>query len=292
MDLDRLATWLRCPVCGDDLQAVPPLVLRCGRGHAVDANKRGYASLLPVGTRVTGDTAEMLSARGRFLDAGHYSPISQGIADVLGIGEHGVTDADRSRRVLDAGCGTGHYLRALLDRLPDAHGLAADLSVDAVRTAVRGRHDVDGVVADTWAGLPVRDGVADLVLDVFAPRNMADFHRILRSGGLLLIVAAGPEHLRQLREAGRAVGIQADKRERILASADALFEPLSETRVRHDLLLPPDDIDRLLGMGPSAHHPHARGGSDVPCPEAGSSPTEVTLDVTIHLMRRSDTPGT
>ncbi|WP_414172334.1 methyltransferase domain-containing protein [Clavibacter tessellarius] len=223
---------------------------------------------------------------------GALLPISQGIADVLGIGEHGVTDADRSRRVLDAGCGTGHYLRALLDRLPDAHGLAADLSVDAVRTAVRGRHDVDGVVADTWAGLPVRDSVADLVLDVFAPRNMADFHRILRSGGLLLIVAAGPEHLRQLREAGRAVGIQADKRERILASADALFEPLSETRVRHDLLLPPDDIDRLLGMGPSAHHPHARAGSDVPCPEAGSSPTEVTLDVTIHLMRRSDTPGT
>jgi len=291
MDLDRLAAWLRCPVCGDDLRAVPPLVLRCGRGHAVDANKRGYAYLLPAGTRVTGDTAEMLSARGRFLDEGHYSPISQGIGDVLGVGEHSSDDVDSSRRVLDAGCGTGHYLRALLDRLPDAHGLAADLSVDAVRTAVRGRHDVDGVVADTWAGLPVRDGIADLVLDVFAPRNMADFHRVLRRGGLLLIVAAGPAHLRQLREAGRAVGIQADKRERILASADALFEPLSETRIRHDLLLPPEDVDRLLGMGPSAHHRDARGEADVPSPDAGSSPTEVTLDVTIHLMRRTDSLG-
>ncbi|OUE19548.1 23S rRNA (guanine(748)-N(1))-methyltransferase [Clavibacter michiganensis] len=293
MHLDRLAAWLRCPVCGDDLRAVPPLVLRCGRGHAVDANKRGYASLLPASTRVSGDSAEMLSARGRFLDAGHYSPISQGIADALGAGDDGAGhEPDPGlRRILDAGCGTGHYLRALLDRLPSAHGLAADLSVDAVRTAVRGREDVDGVVADTWAGLPVRDGVADLVLDVFAPRNMADFHRVLKRDGLLLIVAAGPEHLRQLREAGRAVGIQADKRERILASAEALFEPLSETRIRHDLLLPAEDVDRLLGMGPSAHHRDPRDRPTITAPDGDPTPAEVTLDVTIHLMRRAASTG-
>lgn len=290
MDLDRLAGWLRCPRCGADLRAVPPLVLRCERGHAVDVNKRGYASLLPPRTRVTGDTAEMLAARARFLDAGHYAPIVDGLAAALALGS-AARAGEPLTRILDAGCGTGHYLRAVLARTPSAHGLAADLSVAAVRAAVQGRDDIDGLVADTWAGIPVRDGAADLVLDVFAPRNMVDFHRALAPGGRLAIVAAGSEHLRQLREAGRAVGVQPDKRERILESAGALFAPVSETRVHADLALSATDVDLLLGMGPSAHHlGEGSTASSAPPGDAPDVTTTVTLDVTIHVMHRQDAP--
>lgn len=286
MDLDRLAGWLRCPSCGADLHAVPPLVLRCDRGHAVDVNKRGYASLLPPRTRVTGDNAEMLAARARFLGAGHYAPLVDALVAALVDGGSPVS-VDEPVRILDAGCGTGHYLRAMLDRLPSAHGLAADLSVAAVRAAVQGRDDIYGVVADTWAGLPVRDAAADLLLDVFAPRNMVDFHRMVAPGGRLAIVAAGPDHLRQLRDAGRAVGVQPDKRERILEAADPLFAPLSETHVRADLQLSASDVDLLLGMGPSAHHFAEDGNatSTLP-PSASHGTTTVTLDATIHVMRR------
>jgi 23S rRNA (guanine745-N1)-methyltransferase len=183
VDLARLASWLRCPVCADELQALPPLVLRCARGHSVDANKRGYATLLAPGTRVVGDTAEMLAARGRFLDRSHYQPIVEAVLRAVGDAEASRpsgpagTDERERLRVLDAGCGTGHYLRAVLDHLPGSTGLAADLSPAAVAIAVRGRPDVDGLVADTWASLPLRDGAVDLVLDVFAPRNLPEFHR-------------------------------------------------------------------------------------------------------------------
>ncbi|WP_043669802.1 methyltransferase domain-containing protein [Clavibacter michiganensis] len=291
MELARLASWLRCPVCGHDLDAVPPLVLRCSRGHAVDANKRGYATLLAPGTRVIGDTADMLAARGRFLDRGHYQPLVDALLEAL---VHSGPDLP-ARRILEAGCGTGHYLRAVLDGHPGSTGLAADLSPAAVAIAVRGRPDVDGVVADTWAALPLRDGAVDLVLDVFAPRNVPEFHRVLTPGGRVAVVAAGPEHLTELRASGRAVGVQEDKRERILEAADPFFEAVSETRVQRILHLTDDDVALLLGMGPSAHH---TGGQQAHAVEAASAPAadataasrqEVTIDVMVHVLRRRGT---
>ncbi|MBM7388145.1 23S rRNA (guanine745-N1)-methyltransferase [Clavibacter michiganensis] len=303
MDLVRLASWLRCPTCGEDLHAVPPLVLRCDRGHAVDVNKRGYASLLAPGTRVTGDSAGMLAARSGFLDRGHYAPLVDGLVGALtaatGREETSVAGgvlATGGLRILDAGCGTGHYLHAVLDAFPGATGLAADLSPAAVAIAVRARQDVDGLVADTWAALPLRDDVADVILDVFAPRNLPEFHRALAPGGHVAIVAAGPRHLEELRAEGRAVGVQEDKRERILEAADPLFEPVSETRVQRVLRLSEEDVGLLLGMGPSAHHaagpdPVERSSS-TGVMEADADLQGVTIDVMIHVLRRRERNAT
>ncbi|MBF4619668.1 methyltransferase domain-containing protein [Clavibacter sp. VKM Ac-2542] len=300
MDLDRLASWLRCPSCGSDLHAVPPLVLRCEHGHTVDANKRGYANLLAPGTRVTGDTAEMLAARGTFLDSGHYAPLVDALTHAT-VTPHEPASSGPSRpavaraahldaglRVVDAGCGTGHYLRALLDAVPGSIGLAADLSPTAVAIAVRGRPDVDGVVADTWAALPMRGGVADLILDVFAPRNLPEFHRVLAPRGRVAIVAAGPQHLEQLRASGRAVGVQEDKRERILEAADLYFETESETRVERVLRLSEDDVRLLLGMGPSAHHAAVADRGTVEAAAGSGARHDVTIDVMVHVLRRRD----
>ncbi|RII94188.1 methyltransferase domain-containing protein [Clavibacter californiensis] len=300
MDLDRLASWLRCPSCGSDLHAVPPLVLRCEHGHTVDANKRGYANLLAPGTRVTGDTAEMLAARGTFLDRGHYAPLVDALAHATITPREPASDGssrppggsaaplDAGLRVVDAGCGTGHYLRALLDAVPGSIGLAADLSPAAVAIAVRGRPDVDGVVADTWAALPMRDGVADLILDVFAPRNLPEFHRVLAPRGRVAIVAAGPLHLEQLRASGRAVGVQEDKRERILEAADPYFETESETRVERVLPLSEDDVRLLLGMGPSAHHAAVADRGTAEATAGSGARHDVTIDVMVHVLRRRD----
>lgn len=303
MDLDRLASWLRCPSCGSDLHAVPPLVLRCEHGHTVDANKRGYANLLAPATRVTGDTAEMLAARGTFLDRGHYAPLVDALTHATVTPREPASDGpsrpavaraaplDAGLRVVDAGCGTGHYLRALLDAVPGSIGLAADLSPAAVAIAVRGRPEVDGVVADTWAALPMRDGVADLILDVFAPRNLPEFHRVLAPRGRVAIVAAGPQHLEQLRASGRAVGVQEDKRERILEAADPYFETESETRVERVLRLSEDDVRLLLGMGPSAHHAAVADRGTVDAAAGSGDRHDVTIDVMVHVLRRRDDAG-
>ena len=64
----------------------------------------------------------------------------------------------------------GHYLAAMLDQLDHHAGLALDAG------EVRGTGWPPGPIrgprrrcADVWRRLPVADGAADLVLDVFAP---------------------------------------------------------------------------------------------------------------------------
>ena len=50
--------------------------LACGLGHSFDVAKDGHVNLMGRGARATGDTAEMLAARRRFLNAGHYADAS------------------------------------------------------------------------------------------------------------------------------------------------------------------------------------------------------------------------
>ncbi|MET0976338.1 MAG: putative RNA methyltransferase [Leifsonia sp.] len=264
-----LSGWLACPHCRQDLESVAPLTLRCASGHSFDVNKRGYVNLVPSTDRMIGDTAAMLDARDAFLGAGHYAPILNALSAAV--------PADAAR-IIDAGCGTGHYLAGVLaGRDTASAALAFDLSPEAVRRAVR-TTGAAGLVADTWAPLPIRDATADALITVFAPRNLPEFHRVLRQDGTLVVVVPSADHLRELRADGRALDVPADKAERLQSDAGALFDPLGVERVQYRMHLSPADVEALLGMGPSAHH------------RAGDSPTTaeavtVSVDV-VRLQRR------
>ena len=268
-DPSRLAAWLRCPVCEADLEPVDRLTLGCVNGHRHDVNKRGYVSLLGGGTKHLGDTAEMLDARDLVLEGGAYSPIVDAVA-ASAVGT----------RVLDAGAGTGHYLRAALSALPDALGLAMDLSPQAVAHAVRSSDRVDGLVADTWRPLPVRSDTADTVLDVFAPRNLPEFHRVLRSGGTLVVVVPRADHLGSLRAAGTMLDIPSDKADDVITTAEPLYALLAREPISYDLALTPSLREALAGMGPSARH--AAAGAAVP---SDVDATRVSVDV-VRFTRR------
>jgi 23S rRNA (guanine745-N1)-methyltransferase len=264
MTLDSLAEWLRCPVCTEPLSPVERLTLGCASGHRFDVNRRGYLTLVAGNSRLSGDSAEMLASRDRVLESGLYSPVAVALAE-MAVG----------RAVLDAGVGTGYYLRAVLAANPGAHGLAMDLSPAAVARAVRPEPGtpgpvIDGLVTDTWRPLPVRDGVCDVVLDVFAPRNLPEFHRVLRLGGNLLVVVPRTEHLAELRAAGRMLDVPPDKASAVIDAAARLFTLREQRAVWETIPLTPEVADALVGMGPSAHHRR----SDV-----GALPRTATLAV-------------
>ena len=254
------ASSLLCPVCRSRLgfSDTAGRSLLCPGGHSFDAAKQGYFNfLVGKGTVFEADTADMVAARFEFLSAGHYRPLADAVAD-LAAAALGGAGAQRPGTVLDAGTGTGHYLRALLDRMSldrtPVEAIGLDISKFALRRAARLNPDAINVVTDVWQPLPVADDAVDVVTVVFAPRNAAEFARVLRPGGRLVVVTPWPGHLGEV--AGRAglLGIDPAKDERLAASLEGHFAALSADQLDIPLLLSPDDVARLALMGPAGHH--------------------------------------
>ena len=162
---------LRCPACGQGL-AEAGGALRCPARHSYDIARQGYVALA-LGAHA-GDGAEMVAARGRVLSSGLFDPLAEALA------EEGAAAGEGA--VIELGAGTGWYLARVLERLPDRVGVALDVSKPALRRAARAHPRAVAVGADVWGALPVQDGVAGLILSVFAPRNADETARVLAAG--------------------------------------------------------------------------------------------------------------
>jgi len=250
----------------------------------------------------------MLDAREAFLEKGWYSDLRDALCGLVGTG--------RPRRVIDIGCGTGYYLRGVLSALEaagradaasaetDLRALAVDLSPVAVARTLRTAtartataraeaagsgaadseavtSDTAGLVADVWSPLPIRDAAADVIINVFAPRNATEFHRILSPDGLLAVVVPHPTHLQQLRAAGLALDVHANKVDGLVDSLSGGFRLESADDISRVLSLSPTDVGALIGMGPSSHH------SGSPASVAAPAPTDVTVAFSVLGFRRT-----
>ncbi|MEU9837189.1 putative RNA methyltransferase [Streptosporangium sp. NPDC048047] len=251
MSLTDVVEHLICPVCGDGL-GLGDRVLRCPRGHAFDVARQGYVSLL-TGSQAPGtaDSAAMVAARDSFLGAGHFAPLVEAVAAACRTGTGAAADV---RVVVDAGAGTGHYLAGALDRLPGAVGIALDVSKNAIRRAARAHPRLGAVVADVWRPLPVRDGAADVILNVFAPRNGPEFARVLGPGGTLVVVTPTPRHLRPLVGRLGLLSVDEDKERRVAASLGDRFTEAERSVHEFEMALGRAAVEAVVGMGPSAWH--------------------------------------
>jgi 23S rRNA (guanine745-N1)-methyltransferase len=242
---------LRCPVCQGTLQLREgrQQTLACEDGHLFDAAKQGYFNLLTgKGTVFEADSADMVAARYRFLDAGHYSGLAQAVAEAA---------AGPLQRpgalVLDAGTGTGHYLQAVLQRT-QATGIAVDISKFALRRAARLNPEAANLVWDIWRPLPMADNTADVVTVVFAPRNPAEFARVLRPGGSLIVVTPRPGHLAEIAARTGMLGIEEGKEERLMDSMRDHFVSGTSQSLDLPLTLTGSEVADLAYMGPAGHH--------------------------------------
>jgi 23S rRNA (guanine745-N1)-methyltransferase len=246
--LAEVVAALVCPVCRADLVA-EPATLRCPTGHSFDVARQGYVNLLAALGRppLNADDASAVAARVDFLTAGHFVPV---------VGELAAMAAAcwPAGLIVDAGSGPGHYLGAALDAVPGAVGLALDSSVAALRRAARVHQRAAAIGWDVTERWPVRDGAAGVVLNVFAPRNAAEYARVLRRDGRLLVVVPGPGHLGELVDRLGLIGVDAAKPARLAATLDPFFELVGEKAVGYHVDLTRDQVRAAVAMGPNAWH--------------------------------------
>ncbi|WP_091459008.1 putative RNA methyltransferase [Micromonospora inyonensis] len=280
----EIVSRLRCPVCAGSLASATAgtaQALRCPRGHSFDIARQGYVNLLAGRTPHTGDSAAMVAARADFLAAGHYDVVSSALADAAAraLADHRPstgTPTDRATPtdpaparptptdtvpaggayplVVEPGAGTGRHLAAVLAALPDAVGLALDVSKPALRRAARAHPRAGAALADTWQRLPLADASVAVLVNVFAPRNGAEFRRVLDPTGTLLVVTPVADHLAELVDALDLLRVDPAKAERVAGSLAGHFTGIGTTQHRARLTLTRSEVETLVGMGPSAWH--------------------------------------
>jgi 23S rRNA (guanine745-N1)-methyltransferase len=147
--------------------------------------------------------------------------------------------------------------------------------VRAVRAAARAHDRAAAVAWDVFRPFPLADGAADVVLDVFAPRNPAEFRRVLRPTGRLIVVRPTGRHLAELRDRlPAAVTVDPAKERRLHRALDPFFEDTVTEEVEYAVPLAAADALDLVAMTPSARH-LTRADLD----GGGLLPDEVTVSV-------------
>ena len=266
---------LACPLDGAPLHR-QGAAWRCAAGHSFDIASQGYANLLPVQKKRSldpGDSKEMVAARRRFLNAGHYQPIAEMVSRAV------LADlpAGAMFGCLDAGCGEGYYLRQLAAAVGAGQSLAIlglDISKWAVLSAAKQDSQPNWVVGSN-ANLPVLPGGIDRVLCMFGFPVYAEFARVLKPGGRLLQIDSGPDHLRELREVIYP-SLKPERSDAMPAPA-GFADPITEA-LRFSLHVSgAEPIADLLAMTPHLYRATAEGRA------RAAALTEISLTVDVRL---------
>lgn len=236
-----------CPVCRGAL-VTEGRSLFCQNRHCYDISKRGYVNLLMSQSSSDsrhGDSREMVAARSDFLDLGLYEPLCRAITDeVLGAAKDGMY-------ILDVGCGECYYtakIKAALEKFsPIVCGI--DISKDALAAGARRDRGINLAVASAF-DIPVSDGCADVIINIFAPHKESEFSRILKNGGTLIRVFPERRHLWELKCA-----VYSSPRENEIGSTDIEgFVTVDKKELNYQIELKSNkDIKSLFMMTPYSY---------------------------------------
>lgn len=242
---------IRCPICREDLKEEDRNFI-CLNKHSFDLAKEGYINLLLNNHKTSndpGDNKEMVQARRAFLETETYRPLLTKIETLINI--H-FSEKDEIS-ILDIGCGEGYYLGNLLTDFKIYQNITAfgmDLSKHAIGSAAKRYKNAQFIVGNINYPLPFMDHSFDLILNIFAPRNVPEFVRVLKKDGLLLVVSAGMNHLSNLRERLNAKVEYVEKSDQIKNSLLDSFKLIATEELEFKTLLKKDDLINLIKMTP------------------------------------------
>ncbi|MBK3426958.1 methyltransferase domain-containing protein [Corynebacterium tuberculostearicum] len=226
-------------------------------GHSYDVAKQGYVTLAAgAGLKHKGDDMDMVNARETYLAMGHFAPFVEAVTGAVQDALDSASLAESTpASLLEVGAGTGYYLAHTLDSIAEARGVGLDISPHAAKHLAKCHPRVGAVVADVWERLPIRDESVDAISVVFAPRNPAEFQRVLAPGGQVIVLTPGAGHLDELREPLGILGVEEGKVERMYEQAEGFLEQAADpVDISFPIELDKASVAAQVGMSPSARH--------------------------------------
>lgn len=226
-------------------------------GHSFDVAKQGYVTLAAgAGLKHKGDDMDMVNARETYLAMGHFAPFVEAVTGAVQDALDSASLAEsKPASLLEVGAGTGYYLAHTLDSIAEARGVGLDISPHAAKHLAKCHSRVGAVVADVWERLPIRDESVDAISVVFAPRNPAEFQRVLAPGGQVIVLTPGAGHLDELREPLGILGVEEGKVERMYEQAEGFLEQAADpVDISFPIELDKASVAAQVGMSPSARH--------------------------------------
>jgi 23S rRNA (guanine745-N1)-methyltransferase len=278
------ATNIACPIDGERLVSSGKQ-LSCSNGHTFDIARKGYVNLLPVQhkrSKQPGDSKAMVLARSRFLDSGIYMPVAKKLNELV----LSQMREDRDLCVLDAGCGEGYYLDRLCHFLSEQDGQASlsfiglDISKDAILQSSRRNKQICWLVG-TNRQPPVLAESVDIILCLFGFVSVEGFSKILKPGGLLILVDPGAEHLKELREIIYPEVNKTEQNETV-AEQSGFTSLMKEALTYHARIDSNEQINHLLLMTPHFYRASREGRARA----EKLSELDVTVDVFFRVLQK------
>lgn len=237
------------------------------RRHTFDVARQGYVNLLPVQhkkSKTPGDSPLSVQARQRFLADHHYQPLRQQLVSQIQQCLSDLPFANESHSWLDIGCGEGYYTQAIAELGCIEQLFAIDISKAAVAElakAAKTRQQlwyqpsadqptrIYPMVASA-AHLPIANASLSGISSVFSPILPAEFARVLKPHGVLVIVKPAVGHLASVRQA-LFEQVREHDSDKFLQLAG--FQHVASRQIQVPLMLDSEALKDLLTMTPYSY---------------------------------------
>lgn len=225
---------IKCPKCGKELIEIGNTV-KCKNGHSYDVSKEGYLNLLLANKKNSldpGDNKEQVLARKNFFEKEYFKPLVDEIKKML-LGYFGV--------LLDAGCGTGYYINNLRERFSC---IGIDISKEAIKVSSKLTHETN--IVSSIFDMPIKDNSIDVLLNIFAPKPLSEFKRVLKKDGIILEVIPSIYHMIELKNEMYENSYLNSVDDKKLDG----FNLINESEVKYTIKILAEDIVNLIAMTP------------------------------------------
>lgn len=191
----------KCPICNSSMRVFELKSLICSNNHTFDFARQGYINLLTHSVKTKYGKQLFEARRKLIVEGGFFEPLTQAIAEVI---KKQVVIKKGTVFILDMGCGEGSHLSNLCNMISSdpkttVTGVGIDLSKEGILVASKDYTNKIWCVADL-ANTPFKDKQFDVILNILAPSNYAEFNRLLKANGFVIKVVPQSGYLKELRE--------------------------------------------------------------------------------------------